>query len=143
MASEITIPFYQQRVIFVALLLSMTLYAIGTAIVLQFNDGEGLASEPMAELNPIGIAFGLVSGMTAITLRMRLGARAETLEGAARSNARYMSRLIPLVIIEGGCLLNITAWLINGEALPSLAIALVLLAVAITITPLNDPDARY
>ena len=57
MASEITIPFYQQRVIFVALLLSMTLYAIGTAIVLQFNDGEGLASEPMAELNPIGIEF--------------------------------------------------------------------------------------
>ena len=54
---------------------------------------------------------------------------------------RLISRIAPLAILEAGCLFAITAWMLNGQAVPALAVACVLLSIAIAMIPLQDPDA--
>ena len=50
--------------------------------------------------------------------------------------------LVPLAILEGGCLFATTVWMLTGNAVPSLAVALVMLAIAIALVPFSDPDTH-
>ncbi len=86
-------PFAQQRLVFCALLVGMTMFAIVAA------------------------------------------------SAATRSQAQFVATLIPLAILEGACLLGITAWLLNGNAVPNLVAALVLLSIAIAMVPFSAPHA--
>ncbi|MCA8974270.1 MAG: hypothetical protein KDC98_06085 [Planctomycetes bacterium] len=133
--------FPAQRIVFLALLLGMTGYAIAAAVVLQSNDGHGLAEHAVPALDTTSIVVGICTTLTALLTRTIIHNRAKRLEGRRRQAALFRSRLVPLVLLEGGCLLGITVWLLNGRAVPGLATAMVLLAIAIAITPFTDPDA--
>ncbi|MCA8952227.1 MAG: hypothetical protein KDE27_22140 [Planctomycetes bacterium] len=134
-------PFAAQRVLFLMLLLGMTAYSIGAAVVLQTNDGRGLADQPIPELDSVVIAVGIGTAVAAVAVRALLRRRAAGQPSPERGRTRFLAVLIPLATLEGGCLLGVTAWLLNGNAVPGLAVALVLLAIAIAIVPFRDPDA--
>jgi hypothetical protein len=42
-------------------------------------------------------------------------------------------------MLEAGCLMSLTAWLLNGNPVPGLVVAMVLLSLAILIVPMRDP----
>lgn len=134
-------PFAAQRILLFALLFGMTSYAIVVAVVLATTEGIGLAEEPITVLDTVTLAVGAATAFGAIVAKIFLGNRAASLDGAERGRILFMSRLIPIAILEGGCLLSVTVWLLNGNAVPSLAVAMVLLAIAIAIVPFHDPDA--
>lgn len=135
-------PFAQQRLVCFALLLGMTVYAIVAAVMLQCNDGKGLAGEPIPLLETIAGSMGAILTVTAILLRFVLRGKAEKLTGDGRAAARFASVLVPLAILEGGCLFATTVWMLTGNAVPSLAVALVMLAIAIALVPFSDPDTH-
>ena len=134
--------FAQKRIVYFALLFGMTAYAIVAAIVVQANEGKGLAEEPIQILDIIAAVTGAALAGTAILTRFTFLRRAQKLSGDARAAVRFTGVLLPLALLEGGCLFAITVWMLNGNAVPSLAVALVLLALAIAIVPFSDPDAK-
>lgn len=134
-------PFGAQRIVFLALVLGMTMFAIVVAIVLQQNDGKGLVEPPIEVLDTLVVIVGGAMTAGALAFRTLLGRRADRLTGDARAMTGFASRLVPIAMLEGGCMFALTVWLLNGETVPDLAIALVLMAVAIAIVPLQDPDA--
>lgn len=137
------LPFANQRLVFFALLIGMVLYTITVAVVLQTNGGKGVsvAAVPMLDTVVIGATAGLV--IAAFAMRAVLGASAARQQGAARSHALFAATLVPLALLEGACLLALTAWLLNGNAVPNLVAALVALSMAITVVPFSDPDAGH
>jgi hypothetical protein len=135
------LPFFQQRLVFFALLFGMATFAVVVAVVLQTGDGTGLGGEPMPMLDMVSIALGAAMAVAAFVVRGTLQRRAAAATGAARSHARFRATLVPLALLEGGVLFGLTVWLLNGVAVPPLVVALVLFAAAIAIVPLHDPDA--
>jgi hypothetical protein len=135
------LPFFQQRLVFFALLFGMAMFAVVVAVVLQTGDGTGLGGEPMPMLDMVSIALGAAMAVAAFVVRGTLQRRADAATGAARSHARFRATLVPLALLEGGVLFGLTVWLLNGVAVPPLVVALVLFAAAIAIVPLHDPDA--
>ena len=130
-----------QRIIFFVLLMGMTMFLIITAVILQMKDGKGLAEEP---LEPLNIASMVIAGSMismAFVTRGSIGKRAELASGDERNRLRFVSRLVPVVMLEGGCLFGTLTWLLNGQAVPALVAALVCLAIAIAIVPFTDPEA--
>lgn len=140
--SATPLPFAMQRIVFFGLLFGMTAYAIAAAIMLQQNGGHGLGTAPVPWLDDAALQVGIVSAVLALLLRVGLGFLANRRSGARRAGLLFHRTLVPLILLEGGCLTGITAWLINGNAVPALAVALVLLAFAIAIVPFQDPNAR-
>lgn len=128
----------QQRIVLVALIVGMTLYIVATAIVLQTNAGAGLAAEPVPALGTAAIAIGATTALGALLSRTVLRARAAGLEPAARQRAHFTANLVAIALLEGGSLFGTTTWLLNGTAVPGLAVALVLLSVAIALLPGRD-----
>jgi len=135
------IPFSGQRIISFALVFGMTMYAIAAGVILQTNDGVGLLEEPMPVLDTAALVVGCVTGLGALVLRTIMNKRAEAALPEDRQMPRFVSRIVPLAMLELGCLLAITAWMLNGAAKPSLVVACVLLSIAIAIVPFQDPDA--
>lgn len=135
------LPFAQQRLVFFALLFGMTMFAVVVAIVLQLNDGKGMVQPPIAVLDTVVIAAGAAAALGAFTLRGALQRTADATRGDARSHARFRATLIPLAMLEGGVLFGLTVWMLNGNAVPNLVVALVLLATAVAFVPFSDQDA--
>jgi hypothetical protein len=133
--------FAQQRLIGLALVLGMVLYIVAVAVMQQVGDGKLPAVGPIAILDTLVPIVGAAVAVGAFLLRRSLRGRAETKTGLMRSAARLQALLVPLALLEAGCLLATTAWWLNGAPVPHLATALVLLALAIAIVPLQDPDA--
>lgn len=134
--------FAQQRLVSVGMLLGMTFFAVVVAVLLQANEGKGLATEPLAILDTIAMVAGASLAVAALLLRPMLHGAAERAQPDQRPMLRFRAVLVPLAALEGGCLLALTAWLLNGNAVPSLVAAMVLLALAIAIVPFSDPDER-
>ncbi len=134
-------PFAGQRMLCLALVLGMTMYAIAAGVVIQSNDGVGLAGEPIEVLDSVVLFVGGAMAAGALALRKVLSTRAEAREKADRSTPRFLSRIVPLAMLELGCLLAITVWMLNGSAVPALVVACVLLSIAIALVPFQDPDA--
>ena len=135
------LPFAHQRLVFFGLLLGMVMYAVTVAVILQVGEGKGLAAQRIDALDTIVVAVGGAALAGALTLRAVLQRNVESASGAARSHARFQATLVPVALLEGGVLFALTAWLLNGNVVPHLAVAMVLLAIAIAIVPLADPDA--
>ncbi|MBL9078216.1 MAG: hypothetical protein JNL08_11970 [Planctomycetes bacterium] len=133
--------FAQQRLVCIALLLGITFYAVVVGVVLQ-STGKGLAAAPLPELDTVAIALGAAMAIGAVTARGVLRRLAERAEPEARAAARFRAVLVPIAMLEGGCLFGITVWMLNGNPVPGLAVAMVLLAIAIVLVPFTDPDAR-
>ncbi len=134
------LPFAMQRLVFFALLLGMTMYIVAVAVVLQMGGGKGLAEAPIAPLDTVVIAVAVATASGAFVLRPVLQRAVGGEDAAARSQAAFRATLIPVAMLEGGCLLATTTWLLNGNAVPNLVAALVLLSLAIAIVPFSDPD---
>lgn len=135
-----TIPFAAQRLVFFALLLGMVAYTVAVAVLLQ-QLGKGLADEPVPRLDDVVVFTGLGLAIAAMLIRRRLQAGCERLAGAERGAARFRATLVPLAMLEGGCLFGTTTWLLSGRPVPGLVVAMVLLSLAILIVPFRDPDA--
>jgi lysylphosphatidylglycerol synthetase-like protein (DUF2156 family) len=133
--------FAQQRIIYFAILLGVVMFLVAVAVLQQTNEGRGLATEPIPALDTAAITLGAVLASVAFFARGPLRRRAEQATGPARSQARFLATLVPLAILEGGCLFAIVTWMLNGTMVPSLVVALVLLAAAIAVVPFADPDA--
>lgn len=135
------LPFAQQRIVFLAILASVAMFVVAAAVVLQTSDGKGLGGEPIPMLDTVALVVGGAVALAAFALRPALQRAAEAATGAGRSHARFRATLIPLALLEGGCLLGIVTWMLNGNAVPGLVVALVLFAAAVAIVPFTDPDA--
>lgn len=135
-----TPPFAQQRLVFVALLAGMVAYAGAAAIVLRQNDGRGLAPAPIPALGNVTVWAGAGLATAAMIVRARLHAIAAAASSAARRAARFRATLVPLAMLEGGCLLGITTWLLDGRIDPGLIVAAVMLGLAVLIVPFREPD---
>ncbi|HEX5052726.1 MAG TPA: hypothetical protein VFZ65_13200 [Planctomycetota bacterium] len=135
------VPFPVQRLLCFALIMGMAIYAIVVAVVLEQNDGKGLARQPIPVLDTVASTTAVAFAMGALLVRSLLHRQAELREANARTGMRFLATLVPLAMIEGACLLALTAWLLNGERVPNLVTALVLLALAIYIVPFRDPDS--
>lgn len=142
MSGNVNMPFAGQRMICMALVFGMAMYAIVAGLVLQTNEGAGLADEPIEMLDTVALAVGIAAGVLGMLVRVLLTRKAEAAAKEDRATPRFLSRIVPLAILEGGCLLAITVWMLNGKAVPALAVALVLLSFAIALIPLQDPDAE-
>ena len=134
-------PFLVQRVVCFALVLSITTYAIIAGVVLQTNGGEGLMEQPPEGLGTFVWAGSGVALLGSVTVRLLFTARASGLEGNDRGRMLFLARLAPIALLEMGCLFAITAWMLDGQRVPGLALACVQLALAIALVPLRDPDA--
>jgi hypothetical protein len=134
--------FAQQRLILMALLVGMAIYTIAIAVVLLTNDGKGLSPEFFADRDWIVPVLAASMATGAMVLRGSLQRGADALTGDARSAARFRATLIPVALLEGGCLIGLSAWLITGRSVPHLVTALVLLAIAIAIVPFSDSDRQ-
>ena len=125
----------------IALVFGIAMYAIVVGVILKMNEGIGLSDEPIEVLDTVALAVGITVAVVALLIRWILIKKAEATAKEHRARPRLLSRIIPLTIIEGGGLLAITIWMLNGNAVPSLAVACVLLSLAIALIPLTDPDA--
>lgn len=132
--------FAQQRLILFALLLGMTMYAIAIAVILQTNDGQGMSPTITVDFDWIVPAVGASLTIAALLVRGALQRTAESRTGNARAKARFSAALVPVAMVEGGCLLALTMWMMTGRAVPHLVTAMVILAIAIAIVPFSDPD---
>jgi hypothetical protein len=133
-------PFAIQRIVCFALLLGMVAFAVVVALVLQSNEGRGLAETRIEVLDTMAIAVGVASATGALVLRTILNGKAAAAPPAERASARFVATLVPLATLEGGCMLALTAWLLNGTMFPNLAVAGLLLTVAIVVVPFRNPD---
>ena len=134
--------FSDQRMICIALVFGIAMYAIVVGVILKMNEGIGLSDEPIEVLDTVALAVGITVAVVALLIRWIFIKKAEATAKEDRARPRLLSRIIPLTIIEGGGLLAITIWMLNGNAVPSLAVACVLLSLAIALIPLTDPDAN-
>jgi hypothetical protein len=139
-APRAPLPFVQQRLVFFALLFGMTMYAVAVGVVLQTNDGKGLGPGEPGAFDTVVVAVGVAMALGAFVVRSMLHGKAEALPAAERSHARFRATLVPIAMIEAGCLFGLTVWLLDGRAVPGLVTALVLLSLAIAVVPLRDPD---
>lgn len=142
MSGNLNVPFAGQRMVCMALVFGMAMYAIAAGVMLKVNDGVGLAEEPIALLNTAALIVGIAVAIIGVFVRILLTKKAEAVDKEHRATPRFLSRIVPLAIIEAGCLLAITVWMLNGSALPALAVACVLLSIAIAMIPTRDPDAE-
>lgn len=140
MNGKASIPFAGQKMIYMALVVGIAMYAIVAGLILKSNDGIGLMEEPIQMLDTASPIVGIALALAAIAARILFNKRADAAELGGRSMQRMLSRLVPIFLLESACLFAITAWLLNGKAMPSLAVACILLSIAIAMMPLQDPD---
>jgi hypothetical protein len=133
--------FATQRLVCIALLLGMTTFAIVVAVVLQQNEGRGLADHRLPELDDAVVFVGIGAGLVALAVRSLLFKLAARSDPEQRGMARFRATLVSLALLEGGCLFGLCVWMLNGNAVPGLAAALALLSLAVLVVPFTDPDA--
>ncbi|MBL8748895.1 MAG: hypothetical protein JNK78_07035 [Planctomycetes bacterium] len=136
-----TIPFAQQRLVCVMLLVGIVLYSIGAAVALQVNDGKGFSPDLPAEIGLVCWALGGGLLVAAFVVRAALLRAVENAPPAERAARRFPALLAPIAILEGGALFGITIWMLLGDPVPGLVVACVLFAAAVFLIPLSDPDA--
>lgn len=130
-------PFVTQRLICFCLVISVTIYAVVAALVLQVHQGQGLLDE-VPDVLPFFIWGGCIAcALAAGVTRLLFAHHARHGEQHVRGRMRFLSRLAPLAMLEMGCIAGITGWLLSGDAVPGLALACVLLAFAIALVPLK------
>lgn len=134
-------PFAGQKMICMALLVGIALYAILAGVILKSNAGIGILDEPIESLDTAAVVVGIAQTLAAVTLRFLFNKKADAADLADRTTPRLLSRLVPIFILQTACLFAITVWLLNGKAVPALAVACILLSISIALMPLQDPDA--
>jgi hypothetical protein len=134
------LPFAHQRIVFLTMLLSAMMYIVVIAALQQVG-GIRPFEKPLPVFDTIVPVLAATIATGALLLRSVQRQTAEALAGAERQAARFRATLVPLAMVEAGCLFAATAWWLNGTAVPHLVAALVLLSIAIAIVPFQDPDA--
>lgn len=131
--------FAQQRLVCFGLLMGVSAYAIVVAVVLE-QAGKGFGPQHDDVFDTVSMAAGAALAVAAMVLRQKLGQLVAVASPADRASARFRALLVPMALLEAGCLLGITTWLWNGNPVPGLVVAMVLLALMISFVPLRDPD---
>ena len=134
-------PFGAQRIICIALVAGQVMYAIVVGIcVLTDIDLQPQEQDSLELLDSLLTYAAVPMAIIGVVLRSLLTNYANRLAGSKRLDVRSMSRILPLALIEGACLLAITIYLLNQSIL-ALPIIGVLLAIGISWIPFRDIDA--
>jgi len=131
--------FAQQRIVLVAILSGVVAYAAVVAFVLPGDARPNPAGVPV--LDEVSICAGIGLAVAALLARRALTASAANAAPGERANRQFLARLVPLAMLEGGCMLGLTAWMVNGDPVPGAIVAAVLFALALLLVPFQDPDA--
>jgi hypothetical protein len=137
-----TVPFAQQRIVFLALIAGMVLYVAVVVFLLQTNGGSGLAETPVPL--PDTMVTVVAGSLIAVAFGLRTvlrGAAGRQQDPARRARAAFAATLAPLAMIEGACLLATTMWMLSGSTVPHAITAVIAILAAITIVPFTDPEA--
>ncbi len=135
-------PFAAQRLMLFALLLGMIFYAVVVGVLLGQQEWVGLAEQPLPILDSVVLGVGGAAVVAAVLMRSVLQGRAAAADAEQRPGLQFQAHLIPVAILEGGVLLALTAWMLNGAPLPYTVVAGVLFAIAVIMVPFSDPDAQ-
>ncbi len=96
---------------------------------------QGDLHPPMTEfgdqLELISIVFGLTMIPGALLFRRFLAAKAEGRSGLDGQQARYAAFLIPVVLVEAGCLFAIVTWLLSPKSQVAATLAAILFLATI------------
>lgn len=139
MKNQMPVPDHRTTmVVCSALLGGVCMFAVVIGVLLSQGDGKGLAPNDL--LNTLSVGVGATMLAAALLLRGVLRNRAELQAGDDRARARFSAVLIPIAMLEGGMLLGLLTWMMNGAPVPGLVVACVLLAAAIGILPFRAPD---
>jgi drug/metabolite transporter (DMT)-like permease len=124
----------QLRLICIALLVGVLIFAVVVAFVTQGMDDPLLAQES-GIVATIAALFILIAVPAGFLLRGRLWASARNLEGDQRM-LRYSAGTIALMAsLEGCILLNLVAWLLTANPIPNVPVAVVAFAIAMSSFP--------
>lgn len=134
-------PFAQQRILFFALVLGVVAMA-GVIAFLTNEAGAAQPGEPPPEdlLGPYVVPVATALAAAAFLIRGFLHGKADAAAGEERRRLRFRATFLPLVLLEGGALFGLIAWLQARKEQPGLIAALVLLAGMLAIIPLQDRD---
>lgn len=134
-------PFAQQRILFFALVLGVVAMA-GVIAFLTNEAGAAQPGEPPPEdlLGPYVVPVAAALAAAAFLVRGFLHGKADAAAGEERRRLRFRATFLPLVLLEGGALFGLIAWLQARKEQPGLIAALVLLAGMLAIIPLQDRD---
>jgi hypothetical protein len=124
----------QLRLICIALLIGVLTFAAVVAFVTQGMDDPSL-SEEFGLVTTLAALFVLIAVPAGFLLRAHLWASAREQEGVQRL-ARYSAGVITLMAsLEACILLNLVAWLITADPIPSVPVAAVTLAIGFASLP--------
>ncbi|MEZ6037867.1 MAG: hypothetical protein R3F29_10330 [Planctomycetota bacterium] len=135
-------PFSAQRLMLLAMVFGITMYAIAAGVVIHFNDGKGLVDRMDRTLVDLTTWIGGGAALAALAARQLLQRSVAGLSGDEARMRHFQTRVVPIVILEGGALFALTIWMLSGKDVPPLAVAMVLLAIAIANVPFRDPAER-
>lgn len=122
----------QQQLVLAAILGGVVAFALVVAVVLA-QTGHGLADPPVPVLDLVSLAAGASLAAVALWLRQQLRnapADAAPDEAAMR---QFQALLVPVAVLEGGMMLGLVTWLLNGKPLPGAAVAGALFLLALWV----------
>ena len=122
-------------------LLPLTVGSLVIAFV-TIEAGAAQPGEPPPEdlLGPYVVPVATALAAAAFLIRGFLHGKADAAAGEERRRLRFRATFLPLVLLEGGALFGLIAWLQARKEQPGLIAALVLLAGMLAIIPLQDRD---
>lgn len=141
MGTPPSLPFARQRLVCLVILAGILVYTAIAAYMLQTNEWRGLQPDSARMLEDVLVPFGGAIAVGALTTRGVLSRRSATAPPAERPMRRFTATLTAIAMLEGGCVLAITTWMLGGNTMPALVVAGVLFAIAVLAIPFTDPDA--
>lgn len=127
----------QARLIHGALLSGALVF--GVVVWFLTRDG-GLGGEPVPMLGDVALILAGVMLVAAVSLRALLKNRAARASGADRALLCFQAGLVPIALLEGAILFQLTVWMVNGAPMPAAAVAGFLWLVAATLWPPSPDD---
>jgi hypothetical protein len=129
----------EQRLVCIALVLGMPIYATVAGIVLLRNGDQPLLTDALTALDVGAWWAGLVIAIGAFLIRRLLAKRANRVDAQARPRAVWLSRVVPLTVLHSGSILLLSHWMITGMFAPGLLLACGLFLLAIGFIPRKQP----
>jgi len=122
------------QIVWLAILAGPVVFAAVIPFLLP-PEGGGLGGAELGILQWIAVAVAVVNVAIAFVIRGKRFADAAEVEGDQRLAIYASAAILFIALLEGAILFGLVAWLVTGEALPAIAMVVVLYALAIANFP--------